>query len=199
MMKLSLLLLLFSFLATGVTEAQYRIQLINGKVVDASSVQENNLFITYKKTESTHSNLRSIERFDVFSITDSTGREKVIYRPADSLDLTVEEARFYIDGENAARRFYKPVIPPVSAGVVGAGCSLLSFYGLPIPMLYAIVLTRSKAPAIRLPESYDKALYENEAFRMGYEKTARNLKIQRCLTFGYIGLGAGLAGFLLIR
>lgn len=194
-----LLIILTSFLNSGITYAQYRIQLLNGKVVDASSVQENDLYITYKKTEDNQSNLRSIERIDVFSITDGSGRENVIYRPADSLDLSVEEARLFIDGENAARRFYKPVMPPVSSALAGAGSSLLGFYGLPIPMLYAIVLTRTKAPAIRLPDSYDKALYENEAFRMGYEKGARNIKIQRCLTFGYIGLGAGLAGFLLIR
>lgn len=194
-----LLLLLISFLNAGTTYAQYRIQLLNGKVINASLVQENTIYITYKKNESTQSNLRSIERIDVFSITDSSGREDVIYRQADSLDLTVEEARFFIDGENAARQFYKPVLPPVSAALAGAGSSFLGFYGLPFPMLYAIVFTRTKAPAMRLPESYDKKMYDNEAFRMGYEKTARNLKIQRCLTFGYIGFGAGLAGFLLTR
>lgn len=193
------LLLLISFLNAGTTHAQYRIQLLNGKVIDASLVQENTIYITYKKNESPQSNLRSIERMDVFSITDSSGMENVIYHPADSLDFTVEEARFFIDGENAARRFYKPVLPPISAALAGAGSSFLGFYGLPLPMLYAIVFTRTKAPAIRLPESHDHAMYDNEAFRMGYEKTARNLKIQRCLTFGYIGFGVGLAGFLLTR
>ena len=200
MMKCSLqLLLLIIFLNAGEIRAQYRIQLLNGKVVNASLVQENNLYITYKKTESNQNNLRSIERIDVFSITDSSGHEEVIYRPTDSLDLTVEEARFFINGENAARQFYKPVLPPVSAALAGAGSSFLGFYGLPFPMLYAIVFTRTKAPAIRLPENYDKKMFDNESFRMGYEKTARNLKIQRCLTFGYIGFGVGLAGFMLIR
>ena len=186
-------------MATQEISAQYRIQLLNGKLISAQTCQENNMYVSFRKPGDKGTHFRSIDRYDVFSITDSMGIEKIIYRPTDTLDLTVEEARFFIDGENAARQFYTPLLPPVSAALVGVGSSLLGLYGLPLPMLYAVVLTRAKAPEMSRPPGYDQALVNNEAFRLGYEKAARNIKIQRCLTFGYIGLGAGIAGLLLLR
>lgn len=212
--------LIVLFQATAHAQIQ-QIQLLNGKTIPIETYQIGPDFITYKKPGDKPKRTRSVDRYDVFSITNSGGGEDVVYAPADSLDFSVEEARRFIQGEQAALEYYKTHGASISSAVVGIGSGFLQFYGLPVPMLYSVALGRfsplqttsrprelSETDQVKkeqrivrkmgLPDSYDQSLVKNPEFRMGYDKAARNIKIQHSLKWGYIGLGTSLATLLII-
>lgn len=189
--------LLILFLFSKNTTAQQRILLLNGKYIPIESFQLNEDFITYKKANDTRKKMRSVDRFDVYSIETEGGEEKIIYTPADSLDFTIEEARIYIQGEQIASEYYKAKGASITSAVVGVGSSLLSFYAIPVPMIYSIVIGRFNPKKMHLPENFDPTISSHEAFKYGYEKSARNTKIQTSLKWGYISLGVGLTGLII--
>lgn len=152
--------------------------------------------IRYSKTND-HKPWRAVDRYDVYSITDRNGKENVIYSPADSFDFSVEEARFYIEGEKAAFQYYNSRPISISSAIVGVGSSLLSFYSLPVPMIYSVVAGRFSPQKIHKTEGMEPAITESEPFKLGYQKAARNIKIQHSMKWGYIGLGTGLAGLII--
>lgn len=178
-------------------QAQHKILLLNGKLIEAESYTIGELFVTYRKAGLKRNGTRAVDYFDVFSITRQNGEEEVLYKPIDSLDLSITEARLYIRGEQAALEYFRCRGANISSALFGAGTSLLSFYSLPLPMLYSVVLGRFTPRHYDLPPDFDQQVAQEEAFRLGYEKTARNLKIQRSLKWGYIGLGVGLGGLLI--
>jgi hypothetical protein len=212
--------LIVLFQATAHAQVQ-QIQLLNGKTIPIETYQIGPDFITYKKPGDKPKRTRSIDRYDVFSVTNSGGGEDVVYAPADSLDFSVEEAKRFIQGEQAAFLYYKAHGASISSAIVGVGSGFLQFYGLPVPMLYSVALGRfsplqttsrprefSEAQSaqreqrllrkMRLPDSYDQTISNSPEFRMGYDKAARNLKIQHSLKWGYIGLGTSLATLLIV-
>lgn len=196
-MKLTYLLAALLICSTASVFGQHKILLTNGKVIEAVNYTVGEIFVTYTKSGDKKTGSRAIDRYDVFSITTASGTEEMIYAPLDSLDFTIEEARQYIRGEQAAKLIYKPKGSTIGAAAVGAGASILSFYALPVPMLYAVIAGRFNTNHIRVPEGFDPALQQSEAYRLGYQKGARNIKIQKNLKWGYISLGAGLAGLII--
>lgn len=196
-MKMSYLLAALLMCFTASVSGQHKILLTNGKVIDAVNYTVGEIFVTYTKTGDKKTGSRAIDRYDVFSITTASGTEEMIYAPLDSLDFTIEEARQYIKGEQAAKLVYKPTGASIGAASIGAGASILSFYALPVPMLYSVIAGRFNPTDIKIPEGFDPSLQQSEAYRLGYQKGARNIKIQKSLKWGYISLGAGLAGLIL--
>lgn len=192
--RFSLLLLVLTF-GMPAAKAQHKILLLNGKVVETEHYSLGDEYLTFRKGNK--KSLSNIDRYDVFSVTDSAGKEEVIYQPVDSLDYTVEEARHYILGEQVANSVYREPSTAWTSAVLGAGSSLLAFYALPVPMVYAVVLGRFNPKVKNIPSTVEPAIAQSEAFRYGYQKSARNLKIQRSLKWGYIGLGVGFTGLLL--
>ncbi|HNA58359.1 MAG TPA: hypothetical protein PLJ43_09565 [Chitinophagales bacterium] len=190
---LSALLICFTISVFG----QNKILLTNGKVIEAVNYNVGDIFVTYTKTGDKKTGSRAVDRFDVFSITNANGVEEIVYTPVDSLDFTVPEAREFIKGEQAAKEVFKPKGTNIGAIVVGASASILSFYALPVPMLYSVVTGRFSPRNIKVPEGYDPALKDSEPYKLGYQKSARNMKIQKSLKWGYISLGAGLAGLII--
>jgi len=177
--------------------SQNKILLTNGKVIEAVNYNVGQIFVTYTKTGDKKNGSRAVDRFDVFSITDPNGQEEIIYAPVDSLDFTVEEARQFIKGEQAARIIFKPHGTNIGSAVVGAGASILSFYALPVPMLYSVVAGRFSPKEVKVPKGFDASLKDSESYRLGYQKGARNLKIQKSLKWGYISLGVGLIALII--
>jgi len=213
-----LLAALFHAPAFGQTK---QIQLLNGKTIPIETYQIGPELITYKKSGDKPKRIRSVDRYDVFSITNPSGSEDVVYAPMDSLDFSIDEAKRFILGEQAAYTYYKTHGTSVSSAIIGVGSGFLQFYGLPVPMLYSVALgrfsplkTTNRAVELseeraakresriikkmKLPDSFDPQLVNNPEFRMGYDKAARNIKIQQSLKWGYIGLGTSLATLLII-
>jgi hypothetical protein len=177
--------------------AQGTIQMINGKMIKVDYYSVGDLFVSYKKQGDNRGNTKAVDRYDVFSIIKDDSSEQIIYVPADSLDYTVDEARQYIKGEQAAHLYYKKPGNGISAAAVGLGSSILSFYALPVPMIYAIALGRFNPKMDQLPSDFDPQLAAAEPFKFGYQKAARNIKIQQSLKWGYISLGVGLTALII--
>lgn len=175
--------------------AQNKILLINGKTIETEHFSLGDDIVSYRK--SSKKSLASVDRYDVFSITDTSGLENVIYKPADSLDYTVEEARVYIQGEQIAMKYYNRPSTAWTSAAVGAGSSILLFYSLPIPMVYSVILGRFNPKVKGVPAEIPAEVVQSQPFVAGYQRSARNLKIQRSLKWGYISLGVGLAGWLI--
>lgn len=190
---LSALLICFTLSLFG----QNKILLTNGKVIEAANFNVGEIFVTYTKTGDKKVGSRAVDRFDVFSITNANGEEEIVYAPVDSLDFTIPEAREFIKGEQAAKEVYKPKGTNIGSMVIGAGASILSFYALPVPMLYSVVAGRFNPQNIKVPEGYDPILKDSEPYRLGYQKSARNMKIQKSLKWGYISLGVGLTAWII--
>ena len=169
--------------------------MLNGKTIETEHYSLGDEYLTFRKGNK--KSLSSIDRYDVFSVTDSSGSETIIYKPIDSLDFTVDEARHYILGEQVATSVYRQPSTAWTSALIGAGSSLLAFYALPVPMVYAVVLGRFNPEVKNVPSTIDPAVAQSEPFIYGYQKSARNLKIQRSLKWGYIGLGVGFAGLLI--
>ena len=92
MKKLTLLLLLLLFIFPKNTQAQQRILLLNGKYIPIETYQLGDEFVSFKKINDKRKKMRTVDRYDVFSIQTEGQEEKIIYTPADSLDFTIEEA-----------------------------------------------------------------------------------------------------------
>ena len=178
------------------SEAQVKILMINGKVIDASSYSIGDLYITYKKPGTSNARNRKVDRYDVFSIIKADNTEEMVYMP-DSLDFSIAEAKEYIKGEQAAHLYYHKPANSIAAAAIGVGSSVLSFYALPVPMIYSVIIGRFNSKNLQLPSSYDKQLSSTEPFRLGYQKSARNIKIQQSLKWGYISLGISLAAIII--
>lgn len=189
--------ILFLFAGLETSYAQHKILMTNGKLIDAESYKIGDMFVTYTKSGDKKNGSRAVDRYDVFSIIKSDSTEEILYQPVDTLDFTVDEARLFIQGEQMARTYYSGKGASISSALIGAGSSLLYFYAIPIPMLYGIVLGRFNPKKMNLPDNFDPAIANTEAFRLGYNKSARNIKVQKSLKWGYIGLGAGLAGLII--
>lgn len=178
------------------SEAQVKILMINGKVIDASSYSIGDLYVTYKKPGTSNARNRKVDRYDVFSIVKADNTEEMVYMP-DSLDFSIAEAKEYIKGEQAAHLYYHKPANSIAAAAIGVGSSVLSFYALPVPMIYSVIIGRFNSKNLQLPSSYDKQLSSTEPFRLGYQKSARNIKIQQSLKWGYISLGVSLAAIII--
>ena len=177
--------------------AQHKMLLLSGREVNMKeycfAVDE----IHYTLPGPGRAKKRSVDRYDVFSISSDNGKEDILYTPIDSLDFTVEEARQFIAGEQAGRKYHlKKGSNEALAAAVGIGSGFLGFYSLPVPMIYSVVVGRFNPTKMRMPEGVDTEIRSTEAYRMGYDKGVRNIRIQRAMKWGYIGLGAGLTGLI---
>lgn len=188
---------LFVLVMTNTTSAQQKITLLNGKTIYPTSYSIGEMFVNYKLEGDNPKKLRLVDKYDVFSVTDAENKEEVLYKPVDSLDFSINDARLYMDGENAARIYFnKPGVRISSAGV-GLASGVLSFYSLPIPFFYGIAITQRNPKKLQLPDEF-KNMENNEAFRFGYNREARNIKMKQSLKYGYISLGISLAALFLI-
>ncbi len=176
---------------------QQKIKLLNGKTIYPTSYSIGEMFVNYKLEGDNPKKLRLVDKYDVFSVTDAENKEDVLYKPVDSLDFSVEDARLYMDGENAARTYFNKPGVKISAAGVGLASGVLSFYSLPIPFFYGIAITQRNPKKIQIPEEF-KNMENNEAFRFGYNREARNIKMKQSLKYGYISLGVSLATLFLI-
>jgi hypothetical protein len=122
--------------------AQQKIKLLNGKTINPTSYSIGEMFVNYKLEGDNPKKLRLVDKYDVFSVTNSENQEDILYKPVDSLDFSIEDARFYMDGENAARSYFNKPGVRISAAGVGLASGVLSFYSLPIPFFYGIAITQ---------------------------------------------------------
>jgi hypothetical protein len=165
------------------------ITLLNGEEIIVSSYSIGEMFVNYKLVGDSPKKLRIVDKYDVFSVTNEENQEEVLYKPADSLDFSIDQARVYLEGERAASKHFDKSGSSISSIYVGAASGLFGFYSIPLPFIYSMALGR-KNPK-ELPEEY-KSYENNEAFRLGFNREARNIKFKQSIKFGYVSLGISL-------
>jgi len=191
-----ILIVLLLFFIAGASSAQQKLLMLNGKEIIIKDFSVKNDLLTYKKINGTREKRRTIDKFRVFSVTDSVGKENIIYEADTSFDLSVDQMRIFIQGEQAAMKYYHRPANVVGGVVAGAVGSYLTFYGLPVPILYATISGRF-SPKVRLA---DDAIYpdqKTEEFIEGYKRKARDIKTKQTLISGLIGFALSVTFFSL--
>jgi len=198
-----LLLLFFSFFV----KSQNTVWFLNGDKMNLKSftVDTTKLLITYKNKRN---KLKYIDIDNVFSLTDSTGKEQVFYLPVrmeeDSDTFNVEQMRSFVQGEFDADNEHKARLAFASGIVAGAGGAFvfsggLLFWSPIVPLSNGVVagLTKPrKSKVIKLhPERAD-----DEHYIKGYRESARGKRTGAAIKGGLIGLGLGiLAGIIYVN
>lgn len=194
-MRVLLLVILSVF--WGGAHAQDKINLMNGQVLDGKVVGQSSLEIRYLVPSGKHMRERSEPTSGVFSVTDSTGREKVWYF-MDTIfgnDYTVPQMRWFIEGERDARKGYKPWGLVLGGFALGAGLTMaldLEVNALLIPPVYA--------GAMALPRVYvtrgsitDPNMEGDPIYATGYSAVGRPKRVVKSLLSTAIGVAVGLA------
>jgi len=137
-----------------------------------------------------------IDREEVFSIKfGSSGREVVnyIYDTLTGHDLTVAEARAFIQGEQDAQRGFHAVgisIASFAIGV-GSGIGLGSIFSFGPPFIFAGIVSY---PAIRVRRKSvkDLKIATTDPYLYGYDMTARRKRTLHSIVWSGVGLAVGL-------
>ncbi len=190
-----LLLILILFAGHGLS-AQDRILLMNGQEIQGRVLGQSTLEIRFlldvkgkrkEEVEPTES---------VFSVTDSTGKETVWYfhDPSFGNDLTVDQMRWYINGEQDARAGYRPTLPKLGGFLLGAGLVIgldLEVNSLLIPPAYAGLMAWPRVHVT--PGSVRNPLMEgDEHYAMGYSVVGRPKRVVHSLWSTAAGVAVGL-------
>ncbi|MBK9422305.1 MAG: hypothetical protein IPN44_14830 [Flavobacteriales bacterium] len=187
------------FLCTGFlhANAQDRINLMNGQVLEGKVLGQSTLEIRYQVPKGA----RLIERTEptegVFSVTDSLGAERVWYFKDTLLgnDYSVPEMRLYINGERDARNGYRPVLPVLGGFLVGAGLTMglgLEVNSLLLPPVYAGLMAWPRVYVT--PGSItDPNMEGDPIYATGYSAVGRSKRVLHSLLSTAVGVAVGLA------
>ncbi|MBL8000906.1 MAG: hypothetical protein JNL05_02985 [Flavobacteriales bacterium] len=190
-----LLLLSMFLLGTGLA-AQDRILLMNGQEIQGRVLGQSTLEIRFMLDVKGKQRLEKEPTESVFSVTDSTGKETVWYfhDPAFGNELTVDQMRWYIKGEQDARIGYKPTLPKLGGFLLGAGLVIgldLETNSLLIPPAYAGLMAWPRVHVT--PGSVRDPLMEGDNhYAMGYSAVGRPKRVVHSLWSTAAGVAVGL-------
>ncbi|MCW5900319.1 MAG: hypothetical protein KIT10_13715 [Flavobacteriales bacterium] len=176
-----------------------RILLMNGQIIDARVVGQSTLEVRYLEETRRGRKERAEPTESVFSVTDTLGRERIWYffDTVFGNDLTVEQMRWFIKGEQDARRGYKPLWPMLGGFLTGAGVTIaldLEVNSLLIPPVYAGAMAFPRVHVTKGSIS-DPLMEGDEFYAYGYAKVGRSKRVVRSL----IATAAGVATGLFVR
>ena len=172
-----------------------RILFMNGEVLEARVLGQSTLEVRYLMATKRGLLERSEPTESVFSVTDSLGRERIWYFH-DSIfgnDLTVEQMRWFIKGEQDARAGYRPWGPVLGGFLLGAGLTIgfgLEMNAMALPPVYAGVMA---LPRVHItPGSIrDEHMIGNDFYAYGYAKVGRSRRVVRSLVSTALGVLVG--------
>lgn len=190
---LALLALLYGSLAV----AQDKINLMNGQVLEGKVIGQSTLEIRYLVPKKSKLVERSEPTSSVFSVTDSIGREKVWYF-MDTLfgnEYSVQEMRWFIQGERDARKGYRPWGPMIGGFVLGSGLTMaldLEVNSLLLPPIYAGLMAWPRVYVTRGSIS-DPNMEGDPIYATGYSAVGRPKRVLNSLLSTALGVGVGIA------
>lgn len=192
------LLILFVVVFGHPLLAQDRILLMNGETVEGKVLGQSTLEVRYLQTRKNGTlRERAEPTEEVFSVTDSLGRERIwyFYDTVFGNDLTVDQMRWFLKGEQDARKGYRPLWPMVGAFATGAGLVIglnWEMNGLFVPPITAGIMAM---PRVHItPGSISDPLMEgDEYYATGYARVGRTKRVIRTLVSAFAGVAVGLA------
>jgi hypothetical protein len=193
-----LLPILLFLLGAGVHAQSDTLLLMNGQKIGGRVLGQSTLEVRYLEFgRNGRIKERSEPTESVFSVTDSLGREKVWYfhDTVFGNDFTVDQMRWYIKGEQDARKGYKPFWPMAGGFLVGAGATIgfnLEVNSLMLPPIYGglMVLPRVHVTPGSLT---DLSLEGDEHYAYGYARQGRGRRVTRSILSTFAGVVVGLA------
>jgi hypothetical protein len=193
-----LLLFLFPTLLWSPLVAQDSILLMNGQVLKGRVLGQSTLEIRYLDTDRkgrTHERAEPTE--DVFSVTDSLGRERIWYfhDTVFGNDLTTDQMRRFIVGEQDARTGYKPLGPVLAGFLIGAGTTMaldLEMNAFFLPPLVGMTMILPRVHVTKGSIS-DVTMEGDEYYAYGYARVGRSKRVVRTLMSTFAGVAVGLA------
>lgn len=191
-------LLVCCTLATFAGSAQDRILKMNGETVQGRVIGQSTLEVRYQLARRNGKVKEFAEPTEeVFSVTDSLGRERIWYfhDTVFGNDLTVEQMRWFLKGEQDARAGYRPWGPMIASFAAGAGLVTglnWEMNGLFLPPITAGIMS---VPRVHITRgSITDPLMEGDPYyATGYARVARSKRVIRCLVASFLGVGVGLA------
>ena len=191
------LLLVMRCTLCGQTLKMDRILLMNGQTIDANVVGQSTLEVRYLMATGRGLRERSEPTENVFSVTDTLGREKIWYfhDTVFGNDLTVQQMRWFIKGEQDARKGYRPIWPMVAGFATGAGLVIgldLEMNSMLIPPLFAAAMVLPRVHVTR-GSITDPLMEGDEHYAYGYAKVGRTKRVVRTLASTFAGVAVGLA------
>ncbi len=155
--------------------------------------------ITYKNPKSDQDPI-VIETSDVFSIRNSKGESiKYVYDSAGENDLTVEEMRYYIKGEQDAKKGFKPRGAFWTNVGIGALSGATGSFLCPIPPFIFTALSGITKVKIKHSTVSNMDYLKHDTYIMGYEHIARGKRKTKSLLGGGFGLVGGIGVGILLR
>jgi hypothetical protein len=184
-------------LLLGGVQAQDKINLMNGQVIEGRVLGQSTLEVRYLLPKGNRFVERSEPTSGVFSVTDSLGHEKVWYF-MDSVfgnEYTVPQMRWFIKGERDARYGYKPLGPMLGGFVLGAGLTMaldLEVNSLIIPPVYAGFMAWPRVYVTR-GSITDPNMEGDPIYATGYSAVGRPKRVVKSLVSTAVGVLVGLA------
>ena len=187
----------FLVLLSGLASyAQDNILLMNGQTITGKVIGQSTLEIRYLTSKKDKVTERAEPTDGVFSVTDSLGQERVWYF-MDTLfgnDYTVDQMRWYSNGERDARNGYKPLWPVVGGFAFGAGMTMaldLEVVSLFLPPAYAGIMALPRVHVT--PGSVSDPLMEGDPYyATGYAQVGRSKRVVHSLISTFAGVAVGL-------
>lgn len=197
MRKKLTIFLAFVFLSTILfAQSNQSILLMTGKVLEGNVTGQDTVYLYYdlvKKSGKKKPKKLDLER--VFSINGPEGEEEVIYYMDTVIGnyFTVDEMRFYIQGEQDASKYYHANWTiaaglPVTAGIGYVLSGTVFSFAVPFVYLVATGIPAYKIDKDKIPSSH---LVTEPAYVLGYERTARNKRLFKSLFTGLVGTAIG--------
>lgn len=190
------LLLLLASLAWGQSGPD-RINLMNGQVIEGRVLGQSSLAIRYQVPKGARLLERTEPTESVFSVTDSLGRERVWYfmDTAFGNEMSVDQMRWFINGERDARKGYKPWGPMLGGFLLGAGAVIaldLEVNSLLIPPAYAGLMAWPRVHVTR-GSITDPNMEGDPYYATGYSAVGRPKRVLRSLVSTALGVAVGVA------
>jgi hypothetical protein len=185
---------------------QLKSDLLNRKEKDSEFSQDKYDLVLKNKTKPLKPIVlteSSIDKEEVFSLTDSNGKEKLFYFYEENIGnyYQVDEMRMFINGEKDARKYYKAKTAfwgGVGFGAVGSYVSGLGVATIATPVVWTL---GTLIPTLKIKGKWisDVKYKQHESYKAGFEKTARTKNILRGLLGSTIGMVSGALIYGLIN
>ncbi|NCG30869.1 MAG: hypothetical protein GWP27_10420 [Bacteroidetes bacterium] len=175
------------------------ILLMSGKKIKAKIVSRDSIYMHYDlhKNSGKVKEGRKIDMERVFAVYNQDGEEEVIYYMDTALGnfFSVDEMRFYIQGEQDAMRTYKAnwtffIGIPIAVGAGLAASSSIFIFLVPAVTMVAWSIPKYKIKTSRISSP---TLASEPAYVLGYEHAARTKRVSKSLVSGIVGTAIGFA------
>lgn len=198
-----LLILLLAMASALLSRAQIatfkpdRVLLMNGQIIETRVLGQSTFEVRYLEFGRKGKQKERAEPTEnVFSVTDTLGKEKVWYFQDTVFgnELSVQETRWFIKGEQDAIAGYKPRIAIWGGFLLGAGASIalnLEVNALFLPPLYAGAMALPRVHVTRGSLS-DPYLDGEPNYAYGYAKVGRTKRVIRSLVSTAVGIAVGV-------